>query len=141
MPLNLAQRGSARITALLWLALLAGAGLVIHHSLRISGDLRLFMPAPHDAVGRLLLEEVSEGPAAKLLLLSIQGAPPEELAATSQKLSAALRADPRFGFVSNGEQRLDMVPDALLPYRYLLSPTLDTDHLDADYLRDQLQQR
>src|SRR3984957_11358963 len=141
MPLSRAQRGSARFTALLWLALLAGAGLVIHHSLRISGDLRLFMPAPHDAVGRLLLEEVSEGPAAKLLLLSIQGAPPEELAATSQKLSAALRADPAFGFVSNGEQRLDMVPDALLPYRYLLSTTLDTNHLDADYLRGQLQER
>jgi predicted exporter len=135
------MRGSARITALLWLALLAGAGLVIHHSLRISGDLRLFMPAPHDAVGRLLMQEVSEGPAAKLLLLSIQGAPPEALAVTSQKLSAALRADPAFGFVSDGEQRLDMVPDALLPYRYLLSTTLDTDHLDTDYLRDQLQQR
>jgi len=141
MPLKRAQRGSARITALLWLALLTGAGLVIHHSLRISGDLRLFMPAPHDAVGRLLLDEVSEGPAAKLLLLSIHGAPPETLAATSQKLSAALRADPAFGFISNGEQRLDMVPDALLPYRYLLSATLDTDHLDAAYLRDQLQQR
>jgi predicted exporter len=135
------MRGSARTTALLWLALLAGAGLMIHHSLRISGDLRLFMPTPHDPVGRLLLEEVSEGPAAKLLLISIQGAAPEALAATSQKLSAALRADPAFGFVSNGEQRLDMVPDALLPYRYLLSTTLDTDHLDADYLRGQLQER
>jgi predicted exporter len=135
------MRGSARVTALLWLALLAGAGLVIHHSLRISGDLRLFMPAPRDAVGRLLLQEVSEGPAAKLLLLSIQGAAPEALATTSQKLAAALRADPAFGFVSNGEQRLDMVPDTLLPYRYLLSPTLDSDHLDADYLRAQLQER
>jgi predicted exporter len=135
------MRGSARLTVLLWLALLAGAGLVIHHSLRISGDLRLFMPTPHDAVGRLLLQEVSEGPASKLLLLSIQGAPPEALAATSQKLAAALRADPAFGFVSDGEQRLDMVPDALLPYRYLLSPTLDTEHLDADYLHDQLSQR
>ncbi|HEX3836062.1 MAG TPA: hypothetical protein VHW25_03790 [Steroidobacteraceae bacterium] len=141
MPLKRAQRGSARITALLWLALLAAAGLVIHHSLRISGDLRLFMPAPHDAVGRLLLDEVSEGPAAKLLLLSIHGAPPAALAATSQKLSAALRADSSFGFVSNGEQRLDMVPAALLPYRYLLSPTLDTNHLDAQYLREQLQER
>ncbi|HEV2700817.1 MAG TPA: MMPL family transporter [Steroidobacteraceae bacterium] len=135
------MRGSARITALLWLALLAAAGLIVHHSLRISGDLRLFMPAAHDAVGRLLLEEVSEGPAAKLLLVAINGAPPEALAATSQKLSAALRSDPAFGFVSNGEQRLDMVPDALLPYRYLLSPTLDTQPLDTDYLRDQLQQR
>ena len=141
MPLISSARGSARVTALLWLALLAGAGLVIHHSLRISGDLRLFMPAPRDAVGRLLLQEVSEGPAAKLLLLSIQEAPPAALAAMSQKLAAALRADPAFGFVSNGEQRLDMVPDALLPYRYLLSPTLDTNHLDADYLRDQLQER
>src|SRR5580704_3660900 len=141
MPLKAAQRGAARITALLWLALLAGAGLLIQHSLRISGDLRLFMPTPHDAVGRLLLEEVSEGPAAKLLLLSIHGAPPEALAATSQNLSAALRADPAFGFVSNGEQRLDMVPDALLPYRYLLSATLDTTPLDAQYLREQLQER
>ena len=141
MPLKPRLRGSARVTALLWLALLAGVGLVIHHRLRISGDLRLFMPAPHDAVGRLLLEEVSEGPAAKLLLLSIQGAAPEVLAGTSQKLAAALRADPAFGFVSNGEQRLDIVPDALLPYRYLLSPTLDTDHLDAAYLHEQLQER
>ncbi|HEY1899054.1 MAG TPA: MMPL family transporter [Steroidobacteraceae bacterium] len=141
MPLNTRLRGSARITALLWLALLAGFGLVIHHSLRISGDLRLFMPAPHDAVGRLLLDEVSQGPASKLLLVSIQGAAPEALAGTSQQLAAALRADPAFGFVSNGEQRLDMVPDALLPYRYLLSPTLDTHRLDADYLREQLQER
>jgi predicted exporter len=141
VPLNASPRGSARLTALLWLALLAAAGLIIQHSLRISGDLRLFMPTPHDAVGRLLLEEVSEGPAAKLLLVSIQGAPPEALAATSQNLSAALRADPAFGFVSNGEQRLDMVPDALLPYRYLLSTTLDTNHLDADYLHAQLQER
>jgi predicted exporter len=141
VPLKAPLRGSARITALLWLALLAGVGLVIHHSLRISGDLRLFMPAPHDAVGRLLLEEVSQGPAAKLLLVSIQGAAPEMLAGTSQKLAAALRADPAFGFVSNGEQRLDMVPDALLPYRYLLSSTLDTNHLDTDYLREQLQER
>jgi predicted exporter len=135
------MRGSARLTALLWLALLAGAGLVIHHSLRISGDLRLFMPTPRDAVGRLLMQEVSEGPAAKLLLLSIQGAPPEALAASSQKLAAALRGDPAFGFVSNGEQRLDMVPDALLPYRYLLSPTLDANRLDAAYLHEQLQER
>jgi predicted exporter len=141
VPLNTRLRGSARITALLWLALLAGFGLVIHHSLRISGDLRLFMPAPHDAVGRLLLDEVSQGPASKLLLVSIQGAAPEALAGTSQQLAAALRADPAFGFVSNGEQRLDMVPDALLPYRYLLSPTLDTHRLDADYLREQLQER
>jgi predicted exporter len=141
VPLNPRLRGSARLTVLLWLALLAAAGLVVHHSLRISGDLRLFMPAAHDAVGRLLLEEVSEGPAAKLLLVAISGAPPAGLALTSQQLSAALRNDPAFGFVSNGEQRLDMVPDALLPYRYLLSPTLDTQHLDTDYLRDQLQQR
>ncbi len=141
MPLNSRLRGSARLTALLWLALLAGAGLLVHHSLRISGDLRLFMPAAHDPVGRLLLEEVSEGPAAKLLLIAIRGAPPEALAATSQKLSAALRSDPAFGFVSNGEQRLDMVPDALLPYRYLLSATLDTQPLDAAYLRQQLQER
>ncbi len=36
--------------------------------------------------------------------------------------------------VANGDFALDTFPDELLPYRFLLSPTLDTHRLDRDYL-------
>ena len=47
----------------------------------------------------------------------------------------------RFRFVTNGETSLDALPESLLAYRFLLSPTLDTHALDADYLRRQIEAR
>jgi predicted exporter len=88
-----------------------------------------------------LLEEVGESPASRLLLIALEDAPPEALAETSQRLATALRDDPQFGLVSNGQASLDAIPESLLPYRYLLSPTLDTQPLDAAYLREQLTER
>jgi len=129
------------LASLVALALAVALGLFIQQRLRISGDLRLFMPAPHSAAERLLLDEVSTGPAARLLLVALRGAPPGQLAQSSQQLAAGLRRDPAFRLVTNGENRLDIVPDRLLPYRYLLSPTLDSQRLDADFLRDQLAAR
>ena len=46
-----------------------------------------------------------------------------------------------FELVANGDAGLDAIPGRLRPYRYLLSPTLDTQRFDADYLRDALEQR
>src|SRR5690606_27900647 len=64
------------------------------------------------------------------------------LAAQSRALAAALADDPGFEFVANGgEAGLDAVPDALRPYRYLLSPRLDGQALDAAYLGEQLDER
>lgn len=132
------RRALATLAALV---LAVALGLVIQARLKISGDLRLFMPAPHSAAERLLLDEVSSGPAARLLLLALRGASAEQLAQSSQQLASELRQDPAFKLVANGENRLDIVPDRLLPYRYLLSPTLDTQPLDADFLRQQLRTR
>jgi predicted exporter len=133
---------AARATLLIgWIAVIALLGWYIQSSLTISGDLRLFMPSPKTHIEKLLLEEIGESPASRLLLLSLEGADPEALAASSQSLAAALHDDPGFGLVSNGATSLDAIPDSLLPYRYLLSPTLDTVKLDAPYLREQLSER
>ncbi len=132
---------AGRVVLSIWIGLIALSSYYVEHRLKVSGDLRLFMPAPHSATERLLLEEVSQGPASRLLLLSISGAPTEELASTSEALAAALHTDPAFGLVTNGEFRLETIPQALLPYRYLLSPTLDHERLDADFLRAQLTER
>src|SRR4051812_8162938 len=99
------------------------------------------MPSPKTRTEQLLLEEIGESPASRLLLVALEGAPPEVLAESSQQLAASLRDDTQFGLVSNGAASLDAIPDSLLPYRYLLSRTLDSQPLDAAYLRGELQER
>jgi len=124
-----------------WLIALAVLAFGVRSELVVSNDLRSFMPPARTAEQRLLLDEIGEGPASRLLLLAIAAADPEQAAATSRALAAALRADERFTEVLNGQADLSVLDPALLPYRYLLSPTLDTHQFDADYLRDQLGQR
>ena len=87
------------------------------------------------------MEQVGEGPGSRLLLLSIDGQPDAQLAALSHGLSAALKNDKRYSQILNGSFDLGALDAGLLPYRYLLSPTLDTQPLDQAYLADQLQQR
>ena len=124
-----------------WVGAIALLGFYVQQKLVISGDLRLFMPAPKTPVERLLLEEVGESPASRLLLVALEGADAEKLAESSQALVEALRADPQFGLVANGAASPDVMPDNLLPYRYLLSSTLDRSRFDSAFLRAQLQQR
>lgn len=137
------MKPATRLTlAALWLALLVGAALLISQRLQLSGDLRKFMPSAETPEQKLLLDELGEGPGSRLLLLELTGADPETLATRSQAIAAALREDPRFVLVANGgDDGLDAIPERLRPYRYLLSPTLDTQRLDADFLRGELQAR
>ncbi|KQZ68078.1 xanthomonadin transporter [Rhodanobacter sp. Root561] len=138
----LSMRRGARATLLVvWLLSLAALGWMVAQRLKISTDLRSFMPAPTTPDQRLLMEQVGEGPGSRLLLLSISGASDEKLAALSQGLFAALKKDPRYSQVVNGSFDLGALDSSLLPYRFLLSPTLDTQPLDEAYLADQLQQR
>ncbi len=134
-------RGGRATLLLVWLLVLAGLGWTVSQRLHVSSDLRSFMPAPTTPDQRLLMEQVGEGPGSRLLLLSISGATDASLAALSQGLVAALKHDPRYTQVINGSFDLGALDASLLPYRYLLSPTLDTQPLNEAYLADQLQQR
>ncbi|TCO41203.1 MMPL family transporter [Dokdonella fugitiva] len=124
-----------------WLLALAALAAFAWHTLRIGTDLRSFMPPPQTPDQKLLMEQIGEGPGSRLLLLSIDGAPEARLAELSRGLAAALRADARFEQAINGAFDPSALDEKLLPYRWLLSPTLDTHALDAEYLADQLGQR
>ena len=127
--------------AVAWIGLLLLLGGYVFTRLRLSGDLRLFLPTPRTRTERLILEEVSAGPASRLLMVALGGAGTEPLAGTSRRLAAALRSDSTFRLVANGENLLSTIPDTLLPYRYLLSPTLDHERLDASFLHRELTAR
>ena len=124
-----------------WLVLIAAVGWGVARHLQISSDLRDFVPPARTADQKLLLDEIGKGPGSRLLLLAISGAPQDRLAALSRGLQDALSQDPAFAQAANGGNDLAEIASDLLPYRYLLSSTLDRHRLDAAYLHAQLQQR
>jgi predicted exporter len=127
---------------LLWLALLVLAGWMVSQRLELSGDLRKFMPEARTPAQKLLIDELGEGPGSRLLLIGLSGADAQALAAQSQAMRERLAADPQFTLVSNGsDASLEDFPAELRVYRYLLSPTLDTQAYDSAFLRAALQDR
>jgi len=124
-----------------WMVALAALGFFAIRSLHIGTDLRSFMPPPETPDQKLLMDQIGEGPGTRLLLLAIDGAPPEQLAELSRSLAVALRNDEHFEQIVNGAFDPASLDPKLLSYRYLLSPTLDKQAFDAAYLADQLQQR
>lgn len=124
-----------------WLCALLIIGAWVRENLIIGTDLRLFLPTPETKVERLLLEQIGEGPASRLLLLAIDGGSATDLARTSKALTEAIEKDARFRWVANGDSSRELVSSEWLPYRYLLSPTLDRQTLDATYLSAQLRER
>lgn len=134
-------RTSHSIWLLGWMLALGFLGFYVWSSLRISGDLRLFLPPPRTPAQELLIEGIEEGAAQRLLLVGLAGSSSEELAEYSRRLAGLLRARNEFVRVENGDSSLASIPDDLLPYRYLLSTTLDTGHLNADSLARELRAR
>src|SRR5215203_5739615 len=91
----------------LWVAALVALSAIAARHLSITSDLRLFLPTPGTAEQRLLLEGLGEGPAARVLVIALSGAPPEQLADASRALADALQGDDAFRFVANGDFALE----------------------------------
>jgi predicted exporter len=132
------MKGMTRGAALLgvWLLALALLYLVVAHTLRLSSDLRLFLPEAATREQRLVLEGIGEGPASRMLLIALGGADTGTLARVSRQLVDALRASPAFLRIDNGSAQA--IPDFVTRYRYLLSPAMDQRRLDAAALREAL---
>jgi predicted exporter len=132
---------TALLLLAVWLVAIGAAGVFAQRNLDVGSDLRLFLPAPETPEQRLVIEGIGEGPAARVLVVALEGAPPERLAAASRAVVSALRDDDAFVLVTNGDLAADAFPEALLPYRYLLSTTLDTRRFDAAFLTAALDAR
>jgi predicted exporter len=126
------------VLLVVWIAALAALTVFIQQHLVLGADLRLFLPSPTTPEQHLLVDEIGESPASRVLVMAISGASPEELADTSRALADELSQDAHFRFVTNGELSMDSIPDELLPYRYLLSREFDSHPLNAEYLHSEL---
>src|SRR5438445_6728377 len=92
-----------RLVLCAWLAVLAFSAWIALAHTRIYTDLTGFLPKAPDRNQQLLLDQLRDGPASRLILIGIEGGKPRDLASASHALADALRQDKRLALVQNGE--------------------------------------
>jgi len=118
-----------------WLALLALAALTVARA-RYSADLSAFLPRSPSAAQQLLVQQVRDGLASRLILIGIEGADGATRAQLSQALVAHLRTRDEFVSVGNGERAdQDKDHDFVYRHRYQLSDAVTPERFSADGLR------
>jgi predicted exporter len=107
---------------------------------RYRTDMGDFLPHAHSLAQQALEAQVSSGGASRILLLSIEDAPPPALAALSRLLGARLRADPALIDVLNGDEAAMAGVQAFVwRHRYLLSADVTPELFREGGLRAALQ--
>jgi predicted exporter len=119
----------------LWLLLLALSALVVARA-RYSADLSAFLPRSPSATQQLLVQQLQDGLASRLILIGIEGADAATRAQLSRQLAASLRARPEFVSLSDGEaasQERDR--EFVFRHRYQLSAAVSEQRFSSDGLR------
>jgi predicted exporter len=120
-----------RTAIALWLALILACTVVISRS-QFSADLSAFLPKNPTPAQQLLLEQIRDGLASRLILVGIEGADAATRAALSKQIARQLRSDPAFISVNNGEPVSAESDRAyLFNNRYLLSPQVTPERFGA----------
>ena len=126
------RRGIA--TVVLWLIfLLACAGIISRT--HFTTDLSAFLPRAPTPEQQLLMDQLRDGLASRLILVGIEGADAPTRARISRQIAQRLRADRTFVSVSNGEPvNIERDRVFLFNNRYLLSPAVTPERFSADGL-------
>ncbi|HEV8260958.1 MAG TPA: MMPL family transporter [Burkholderiales bacterium] len=112
---------AGRLAIGVWLAFVAACTFVIART-QFSTDLAAFLPRSPTPTQQILVDELRDGVVSRLILIGIEGAPQDRLAAVSRGLAARLEHDGRLAYLANGAQdRLRADGEFLLRNRYLLS--------------------
>ncbi|TLY60624.1 MAG: hypothetical protein E6K48_08825, partial [Gammaproteobacteria bacterium] len=120
---------------LIWAVLAIIAAAIVAHASYIA-DLSAFLPRSPTATQQLLIEQLRSGPAARLLLLAIEGGSGAERSQASAELARRLRADPAFVAVNNGDAAsLERDREFLFAHRYQLSESVTPERFGAAGLR------
>jgi predicted exporter len=109
------------LATLLWGALGLAAALLVARA-SYTADLSAFLPRSPTATERLLVQQLREGLAARLIMVAIGGADPHTRAQVAAGLAQRLRADAAFVAVNDGDAAGSAATAELLfEHRYLLS--------------------
>ncbi len=133
-----AQARRSRLAIVLWLAFLLMCSVIISRS-QFTTDLSAFLPRSPTPEQQLLLEQITDGLASRLILVGIEGADAPTRARLSKQIAQRLRADRAFASVNNGEPvSAERDRAFLFNNRYLLSPAITPQRFSVDGLHDAL---
>src|ERR1700676_5443890 len=86
----------------LWIAGLLVGGAIIANT-RFSTDMSAFLPRSPNPAQQILVDQLRESVVSRLILVAVEGADPDTLAALSKAMAKDLRTTAGFGIVNNGE--------------------------------------
>ncbi|MEO5661005.1 MAG: MMPL family transporter [Polaromonas sp.] len=118
----------------LWLAFLLACGAIVSRT-HFTTDLSAFLPRTPTPEQQLLMDQLRDGLASRLILVGIEGADATSRARLSKQIAQRLRTDPAFVTVNNGEPvNTERDRAFLFNNRYLLSPAVTPARFSADGL-------
>lgn len=127
------------VGTLVWAVLVVLAAIVVARA-RYTTDLSAFLPRSPTATQRLLVDQLRDGVASRLIIVAVEGADSQTRARLSKAVAARLRSDPQFVSVNNGESSaMDRDRAFLFEHRYLLSEAVTPERLTVAGLRDAIQ--
>jgi predicted exporter len=130
---------SGVVGTLVWVVLVAIAAFVVARA-RYTTDLSAFLPQSPTPTQRLLVDQLRDGLASRLIIVALEGADSSSRARISTAMAARLRADPQFVAISNGESAGTERDQAFLfGHRYLLSESVTPERFTADGLHEAIQ--
>jgi len=126
----------------IWLCAVSVALVITLGHTRYVSDLSRFLPAPASPAEELMLAQLSDGVAARLVLIGIDGPRADDVVAASRVLADRLRASGLFRYVANGELDLRGADHgALLRWRYHLSPQMTPERFTVEGLQGAIARR
>ncbi len=127
-------RRRSLVAIVLWLLCLLACGVVISRT-HFTTDLSAFLPRTPTPEQKLLMDQLRDGLASRLILVGIEGADAPTRARLSKQTARQLRADPAFVAANNGEPvNAERDLAYLFDHRYLLSPAVTPARFGVDGL-------
>jgi predicted exporter len=125
---------------IIWLGCVLLAAIVVARARYIS-DLSAFLPANPTPAQQLLVDQLRDGPASRLILIAIERGDAASRARISLSLVERLRTNPQFSSVNNGEAVADQRDrEFLFRHRYLLSESVTAQRFTAAGLGDAIRE-
>lgn len=127
------------VGTLVWAVLAAMAVFVVARA-HYTTDLSAFLPRSPTPTQRLLVDQLRDGLASRLIIAAVEGADSATRARISVAMARRLRSDRQFVTVSNGESAgTDRDREFLFNHRYLLSESVTPERFTVGGLKDGIQ--